>query len=349
MKKIVIAGAGIAGLTAAINLAKSGYDVKVYEKEKEVGCRFNGDFQGIENWTTEEDVLQELKKMNIKINFLCAPYKNISFYSHDLENYKAKLKRPLFYLVKRGHSKETLDRGLKEQALDSGVEIFFSKRIDPKNSDIVATGPVKVGGIARGMTFRTNINDTAITVFDDNIAPKGYAYLLVNNGEATMATVLFRHFETARECFRKTVEKFRSILDFEIRDEKEFTSYGNFLPRNSWKEKGRLHVGERAGFQDGLSGFGMRYAMISGFLAAKSITENKDYDELIRENISGRLKTSVSNRFLFESLGNKGYKRFLSKIKRSGDSAAFLRRHYNPSFPKRMVFPIARLKFRNRI
>lgn len=34
MKKILVAGAGHGGLSAAINLAKAGYDVSVYEKQK---------------------------------------------------------------------------------------------------------------------------------------------------------------------------------------------------------------------------------------------------------------------------------------------------------------------------
>ena len=34
MKEIKILGAGISGLTAAINLAKAGYDAKVFEKNR---------------------------------------------------------------------------------------------------------------------------------------------------------------------------------------------------------------------------------------------------------------------------------------------------------------------------
>ena len=34
MKKIIVAGAGHGGITAALNLAKAGYDVTVYEKKK---------------------------------------------------------------------------------------------------------------------------------------------------------------------------------------------------------------------------------------------------------------------------------------------------------------------------
>ncbi len=49
-KKII--GAGLSGLTAAINLAKAGYKVDVYEENKDSGLRFNGDLQGLENWLT---------------------------------------------------------------------------------------------------------------------------------------------------------------------------------------------------------------------------------------------------------------------------------------------------------
>lgn len=37
MKSVKILGAGISGLTAAINLAKAGYDVKVFEKNSDAG------------------------------------------------------------------------------------------------------------------------------------------------------------------------------------------------------------------------------------------------------------------------------------------------------------------------
>lgn len=56
MKSIKILGAGISGLTAAINLAKAGYKVDVFEKNKDVGVRFGGDLQGLENWSERERI-----------------------------------------------------------------------------------------------------------------------------------------------------------------------------------------------------------------------------------------------------------------------------------------------------
>src|SRR3989338_7396012 len=99
---IVIVGAGPAGLVSAINLAKAEYKVKVYEKNKEVEMKLNGDFQGLENWTSEEDVLESLKKMNIKINFPYSPRYSQEVYDSDLNKTTLKSKKPFYYLIRRG-------------------------------------------------------------------------------------------------------------------------------------------------------------------------------------------------------------------------------------------------------
>ncbi len=66
------------GLVAAINLAKYGYAVTVYEMTKDVGTRFNGDFQGIENWSTKEDAYEFLDAIGIAPDFRFAPYDGVT-------------------------------------------------------------------------------------------------------------------------------------------------------------------------------------------------------------------------------------------------------------------------------
>lgn len=41
MEKIVVIGAGVAGLSAAVRLQKLGYNVHLYEKETQVGGKMN--------------------------------------------------------------------------------------------------------------------------------------------------------------------------------------------------------------------------------------------------------------------------------------------------------------------
>jgi flavin-dependent dehydrogenase len=73
-RPVEIVGAGPAGLVAALTLARNGYRAVVHELRPDVGHRFHGDFQGLENWSTKEDVIDLLGRMGIKINFPCHPY-----------------------------------------------------------------------------------------------------------------------------------------------------------------------------------------------------------------------------------------------------------------------------------
>ena len=78
IENIKTAGAGPAGLTAAINLAMAGYQVDVFEKNHDTGVRFNGDLHGLENWSRRKDVINELHDMNIKsTNFNYTGFKNL--------------------------------------------------------------------------------------------------------------------------------------------------------------------------------------------------------------------------------------------------------------------------------
>jgi hypothetical protein len=107
-------------------------------------------------------------------------------------------------------------------------------------------------------------------------------------------------------------------------------------------------AGEQAGFQDTLWGFGMRFAIASGALAARSLLEGADYDTLWRRELRPWLRTSVVNRALYESLGNGGYASFLCRQEQVGDTRRFFRRLYRPAWFKRLLLPWACARYRSR-
>ncbi len=74
---IKVLGAGISGLTAAINLSKAGYKVEVFERNSDCGQRFGGDMQGLENWSEKSDVLDDLKRMGIKVTLTVLPFQKL--------------------------------------------------------------------------------------------------------------------------------------------------------------------------------------------------------------------------------------------------------------------------------
>src|SRR5208337_3327117 len=144
--------------TAAINLAKRGYRVDVYERREDVGMRFHGDVQGLENWSEKEDILEQLRGMNIDVDFDCDPFSKVNL-TNCSKSKEVSSKRPLFYLVKRGSFSGTLDHSLKLQALRAGVNIHFRRTLLQTEANVVATGPIpgKVVGAVRGIIFETNL------------------------------------------------------------------------------------------------------------------------------------------------------------------------------------------------
>jgi flavin-dependent dehydrogenase len=328
---VKIVGAGPSGLAAAIALVKNGRKVVVYEKNADVGMRFHDDFQGLENWTTEDDVLDFIRAMSIEIDFFCRPAYGGLLYGPS-GHAKVRSDEPLFYIVKRGSGQDTLDHSLKRQALDCGVRIEFNTPVRAGQGDVVATGPRKPRMFAAGMVFDTDIADTAALILNNDVAPKGYAYLLAADGRATLATVLYAHFDRCEQYLEKTVASFRKILDFELRNPKKFSGVGSFFLKKSAFEKGQRFVGEAAGFQDFLFGFGIRYAITSGHLAAKSIIDDIDYDHLWKLRLSKQLKMSALNRRLYELFGNAAYTQLVKKTTASSNPRGLWRRFYTASF-----------------
>lgn len=343
--RIHVIGAGPAGLTAAITLAKAGYSVTVYEKNHEVGKRFNGDFQGFENWSTQEDAIEFLDSIGIIPDFRFTPYTGGDFFNPSGEKFNFQMSRPLFYLIERGSNSWSLDQGLKRQALEVGVHIEWGKRMTqaPAGKVIIGTGPKVTDAIARGIVFSTSHENYFAAFLDDEIAPRGYAYLVVNEGRATFATCMFERFKNAFNYFDTALERMQKHVNIEITGAKSFGGYVNFfLDRSLMKGNRIYYVGENAGFQDALFGFGIRYAMQSGYLAAKSIIEDCSYPALCEEQIIPKMETSLANRWLFTRLEKLGYTFMLDRLDAKEDIIPILQSQYNPSWYKRTVLPIAK-------
>lgn len=348
---IHIIGAGPAGLTAAINLAKAKIDVVVHEQNNDVGLRFNGDFQGLENWSTKEDTLSFLSSVGISANFLCKPYSDLTVFTPSGRNHHVKFPRPLFYLVERGVNGASLDQGLKQQAIAEGVKIAWNDKVEEvrQGKAIVATGPKSADAIAKGIVFNTSHHDAAIAFVDNRIAPKAYAYLLINAGKATFATCLFEDFKNERKYFDKALDRMQKLVDIDVQSPKEFGGFVNFFFKPAVKGGRFSYIGESAGFQDGLWGFGMRYAMMSGYLAAQSVITGEPYERLVQEKIEKILEVSVADRLIFSLLGNRGYEEALSVVEQLEDPIAWLRKWYNPSPLKTIAFHVAKRWYHTRL
>ena len=151
---IQIGGAGPAGLAAAITLARAGRRVLVHEAQGEVGHRFDGDFQGLENWSTQQDALDLLREIGITTEFAMLPCGRGYAFDAWGERYQVAGSKTLFYMVERGSGPRTLDTALLEQARGLGVEVRFNSRLDRlEGPGILAAGPKVADAIAVGYHF----------------------------------------------------------------------------------------------------------------------------------------------------------------------------------------------------
>ena len=90
-------------------------------------------------------------------------------------------------------------------------------------------------------------------------------------------------------------------------------AYSN-VPRTAVIKK-HLFVGAAAGFVEPARGFGIKYAIESGLLAAKSIIEKKNYDKLWQDSFKDELKEGFKRRLLLEKLSNANLEKLVSQGK----------------------------------
>lgn len=344
MKNIKILGGGIAGLTAAINLKQAGIEVEIYERKRFCG-KSSRDFQFLENWTFEADPIDTLKDLNIQTDFYIKPFYSMEFISPSLKKCVKQSSRPVMYLIKRGPEEGSLDYALQKQATDAGIPIVLKFKLKADEADIIATGKKEPSFIATGITFPLDQPDKVIVLFDDRFSHKMYTYFTVNDRVGQLVVLNQPHIKDHKARLDRSIKRFEEILNTTISTiTHRFAATGSFYYVKNACVDGRYYVGEAAGFQDCLTGFGMLYAFKSGYHAAQSIIYNDDYDRRWQTDMLKPMAISIDNRRLFEKLSNDGYEKYVRmldnpnpvivKLLGGADLQSLLKRLYNypPSY-----------------
>ena len=345
---IRIAGAGPSGLAAAIALARGGRDVEVHEAKADVGMRFIGDLQIIEGSSEREPVPDFLDRIGVERNFYFRPIDWATFYGADARERRIRSNQPYGYFIRRGAEEGTLDRGLLAQARAAGAKVIFNSRLTFEEADIVAIGPVTPDGLAKEITWATNDPERVDVFFNHHYSPGGYSYLFILDGIATFGCAIVSDFRRIDDYFDHSVAHARKIHNFKVPAEhRTGYSYMNFHLKATSTANGTPFVGEAAGFQDYLFGLGIRYALTSGNLAARSILEGLDFDELWREALAPKQVTSLANRFLYEAGGNFGLSMFVRQAAKARDFNAFLSGWHQDRWWKRALARVVRRIWRH--
>ncbi len=301
MKKVEIVGAGLAGLTAAINLVQEGHEVTVYEKEKKIG----GTPIARPDPAGSPFNLKKLKHyIGIDISpaahFLERTYQMLWGKQYVL---KSRPEVPI-YMIERGSRKTSLDALLYKKAKETGVKIKFGQRFNTKKdfmdlppNSIIATGLERVPYQVLGIPYKESYAYMAKGTVDHNAATvtifmadytTDYAFTGTVNG-ICYAMLYQREKPLSKADLEKFAEEVRQVEDFSLTPWKEvdigvvpFKAYNT--PQLFYGDK--IIAGSMAGAIDPLMGFGMLGALLSGKIAAMAIHDrDKALKEFRRMNI----------------------------------------------------------------
>ncbi len=305
-----IAGGGLSGLATAVLLARRGVEVEVFDRHLGGGGRFAGGWQVLENGSTEEDALEELRALGLVPDVPVIPATRSVFLDGFGRRHEVSSVSPFAYFVLRGSGEGSLDAWLRRQAAAAGVALRDGEAA-PSDVEVVATGPRQADGVARELVFASDLPDTVAVLFDPHVTPTGYAYLFCLGGHGTFGVAQVRGTARLGEAQSEAWRRFRDAFgDFGVRDTHEHGQFMNFgLPRGFRRGDGRWVAGEAAGVQDFLFGLGNRLALRSAGLVAEGLMGGWD-EARFRRTILRPMRTTVALRFAYERLGRRGFARF---------------------------------------
>lgn len=319
--------------------------MEVHERGPCPGCRHHFDYQAIENWSSEQDALAQLEDLGLRLDMPRYPVRELCLMRGGSELVRTITDRPLAYVVQRGPGPGMLDDALARLARELAIPIRCHSKLDRKDADIWATGPSGATGIVAGYTFETDHRSLSLCLLGERYAPGGYVYLLVAGGRGTLATVLLHSFERARGCLEEARQLLVGRFDFPMDGVHRFGGIGQF--RAPGPGTARISSpGEAGGYQDLLFGFGIRLALTTGHLAARSLLEGECL-ESERKKIEHVLRASMSNRLLFELGGTLSHRYLIRQATRRGPRA-FLADWYRFGATKAALYPWAHLWMRHR-
>lgn len=344
-----IAGAGPAGLCAALLLARAGESVELRETRALVGARFRGAVHGIENWSSCEPFTERLQSWGIDLGDTLKPYHQLLL-CNERTSRRVSSELPLFYLVSRGPGPECLEGTLLRLALEAGAEVRFGERFEPGAADIDATGPQSTRRmcVEAGIHFRTSAQDLAAALIARDATPAGYSYLLVRDGRGSLSTVRFDGQPVTRQQLETCTRLLLRHVSVDVRESRPAAGYGSYSMFGQLRRGSSWAIGESAGLQDFVWGFGIRRALESGALAARCWFDGMPYISRARQEFGIPDRASLVNRYFWDTTATFGFRGYVHLLNRSGDVRAALLRATQERLAHRVLYPFVLRRLQQR-
>jgi flavin-dependent dehydrogenase len=317
---IRIAGAGIAGLTAAIVLSRAGQRVEVFEMKARVGSSAGPHSEGIRNYLGR-DGLDDLARFGPVVKPFSVATRVVRHSPHLANT----IRGPSYYLVARGSGPGTLERQLLEQAIDAGARVHFKKKVSRADVDLWATGAPrdKVNIIAAGYRFTregSNLPDREIhSLWDNNVAPHGYLCLLPGPMWHSIYACAWGGVPYA-DLLRRVDRVLRHDWVRDLVDEAGIVGriYGKGFfdpdPLRGLSSAKPLVAGEAGGIQDAVGGFGIRYSVASGALAAQALLGGTNYVAALQAEFQDDFAVAMRGREWLDRATNDDFDELVRRL-----------------------------------
>jgi flavin-dependent dehydrogenase len=218
-----------------------------------------------------------------------------------------------------------VDQILYRGAKSAGARFHFASEIDPAEADIAATGPPHEGYNILGAGYSISEEGsrldrgTAYALFDNGIAPGGYFAITPGIGFHSLYSVSWSelNFERLLACADKAFEIpwIREIVGSSRRVGRILgRAYFTADPIATAVQNGTLLAGEAGGFQDAVAGFGFRYSVITGALAAQTLMAGGDYRARLRSAFSLEFQQASAMREKMNRATNEDYDRMIGAL-----------------------------------
>lgn len=330
--KVAIMGAGLAGLSCAIELERNGIQPSIFEKRSQVGDRFiNGEvFISV----FSRPVMDEVRFLSEKHGIYFRPRSNINELTIYSPNHKASLTGPIGFVSIRGRHSESLEKQL-ERHVHTNINFNSEKSYDDLLGEfthvVLATGdaayakqiqPFKTGLTATvmGATVEGDFSRNKVVCwFDNRFAPhSGYGFLIpFSDKEASLALSYPEYEGTAysendlwMQFQNRASDDMKQALT--VRDTFEVNQY-IIGQSESVRIGNTFFTGNCFGTLMPLAGFGQFPSMLTGIYTAKDILGIGKYEELTAP-IRKSYDNSLTLRHFAESLDNDSLDRVVQLL-----------------------------------